>query len=79
MLKSIMSTFAMLAIPCRNFFFICIKKSFKNSSVCDYLLRGTILSLFKGKGAKANNKDNYRGITLIPSLQNLRNGAPQQT
>ena len=27
-----------------------------------------ILSLFKGKGAKANNKDNYRGITLFPTL-----------
>ena len=27
-----------------------------------------ILLLFKGKGAKANNKDNYRGITLFPSL-----------
>ena len=27
-----------------------------------------ILPLFKGKGAKANNKDNYRGITLFPTL-----------
>ena len=26
------------------------------------------LPLFKGKGAKANNKDNYRGITLFPTL-----------
>ena len=26
------------------------------------------LPLFKGKGAKANNKDNYRGITLFPIL-----------
>ena len=26
------------------------------------------LTLFKGKGAKANNKDNYRGITLFPTL-----------
>ena len=24
--------------------------------------------LFKGKGAKANNKDNYTGITLFPAL-----------
>ena len=24
--------------------------------------------MFKGKGAKANNKDNYRGITLFPTL-----------
>ena len=27
-----------------------------------------VLPLFKGKGAKANNKDNYRGITLFPTL-----------
>ena len=25
-------------------------------------------TLFKGKGAKANNKDNYMGITLFPTL-----------
>ena len=37
---------------------------FNNFSVCDSLLTGVILPLFKGKGAKANNKDNYRGITL---------------
>ena len=29
---------------------------------------GTILPLFKGKGVKASNKDNYRGITLFPTL-----------
>ena len=29
---------------------------------------GIILPLFKGKGAKANNKDNYTGITLFPTL-----------
>ena len=28
----------------------------------------SLLSLLKGKGAKANNKDNYRGITLFPTL-----------
>ena len=37
-------------------------------SVCDDLKIGIILPLFKGKGAKANNKDNYRGITLFPTL-----------
>ena len=26
------------------------------------------LTLFKGKGAKANSKDNYLGITLFPTL-----------
>ena len=29
---------------------------------------GAILSLFKGKGAKANNKDILRGITLFPTI-----------
>ena len=47
---------------------------FNNFSVCDSLLTGVILPRFKGKGAKANNKDNYRGIIL---LQNLRDGPPQ--
>ena len=27
-----------------------------------------ILPLYKGKGAKANNKDNYRGITIFHTL-----------
>ena len=38
-----------------------------NSSICDSLLTGVILPLFKGKGAKANNKGSYRGITLFPT------------
>ena len=29
---------------------------------------GVILLPFKGKGAKANNEDNYKGITLFPTL-----------
>ena len=41
---------------------------FEKFSVCDDLKVGVILPLFKGKGAKANNKDNYRGITLSPTL-----------
>ena len=41
---------------------------FEKFSVCDYLKVGVILPLFKGEGAKANNKDNYRGITLFPTL-----------
>ena len=32
------------------------------------LKSGIILPLLKGKGAKANNKDNYIGITLFPTL-----------
>ena len=35
------------------------------------LKTGVILALFKGKGAKANNKDNYRGITMFPTLCKL--------
>ena len=41
---------------------------FMNHSFCESLLTGVILPLFKWKGAKANNKDNYRGITLFPTL-----------
>ena len=29
------------------------------------------MPLFKGKSAKANNKDNYRGITLFPTLRKI--------
>ena len=47
------------------------KNFFENSSVCDSLLRGVILPVFKGKGAKASNKDNYRGITLFPTLYKI--------
>ena len=41
---------------------------YANGSVCESLKTGVILPLFEGKGAKANNKDNYRGITLFPTL-----------
>ena len=41
---------------------------FEKFSVYDDLTIGVILPLFKGKGVKANNKDNYRGIALFPSL-----------
>ena len=41
---------------------------FEKFSVCDDLKVGVILPLFKGKGAKANNKDNYTGKTLFPTL-----------
>ena len=45
-----------------------VPRFFENFSVSKSLKTGTILPLFTGKGAKANNKDNYRGITLFPSL-----------
>ena len=44
-------------------------QTFKNNfSICDSLLTGVILPFFKGKGARANNKDSYKGITLFPTL-----------
>ena len=54
-----------------------VKPTRKNKKFCAFfstnvklfsLLTGVILPLFKGKGAKANNKDNYRGIALFPTL-----------
>ena len=39
---------------------------FLNFTVHKSLKTGLILPLFKGKSAKANNKENYRGITLSP-------------
>ena len=44
---------------------------FESGSVCEILKTGIILPLFKGKGAKANNKDNYRGITLFPTISKI--------
>ena len=41
---------------------------FEKFSVCDDLKVGVILPIFKGKGAKTNNKDNYRGITLFLTI-----------
>ena len=41
---------------------------YANGSVCESWKTGVILPLLKGKGAKANYKDNYRGITLFPTL-----------
>ena len=45
-----------------------VSEFFTNFSVPESVLTGVILPLFKGKGAKANNKDNYKGITLFPTL-----------
>ena len=41
---------------------------FDKSSVCRTLKTGLVLPIFKGKGTKANNKDNYSGISLFPTL-----------
>ena len=51
-----------------NFLFELYNEFFDRSSVCESLKVGTVLPLFKDKGVKANNKDNYRGITLFPTL-----------
>ena len=45
-----------------------VQQFFESFVVCKSLKIGIILPLFKGKGAKANNKDNYTGITLFPTL-----------
>ena len=60
-------------LECKEIAHVCSTLKFGVSgveidSVCDSLLTGVILPLFKGKGAEANNKDNYRGITLFPTL-----------
>ena len=45
-----------------------ISVDFQTFSAPKSLKTGIILPLFKGKGVKANYKDNYRGITLFPTL-----------
>ena len=66
----IMSIFA-LGVPFYgNYFTICIRYfSIKvQSAKLSKQVWSYVLPLFKGKGAKANNKDNYRGITFFPTL-----------
>ena len=41
---------------------------FESCMIPESLKSGVISPLFKGKEAKANDKDNYRGITLFPTL-----------
>ena len=48
--------------PLWKHLFLLYQKFFENCSVCESLKTGVILPLFKGKDAKANNKDNYRSI-----------------
>ena len=54
--------------PLWRLLFHLYQQFFENFSVSKFLKTGIILPLFKGKGTKANNKDNYRGITLFPTL-----------
>ena len=54
--------------PLWRLLFHLYQQFFESFSVSKFLKTGIILPLFKGKDAKANNKDNYRGITLFPTL-----------
>ena len=54
--------------PLWNLLFMLYQECFCQFSVPKNIKKGIILPLFKGKGAKANNKDSYRGITLFPTL-----------
>ena len=54
--------------PLWQLIFELYREFLEQSSASKSLKTGLILPLFKGKGAKANNKDNYRGITLFPTL-----------
>ena len=49
-----------------NHLFLLYRDFFQAHTVPENLKTGVILPLFKGKGAKVNNKDNYRGITVFP-------------
>ena len=44
------------------------ERYFSKCRTCSSIKSGQILPLFKAKGTKANNKDNYRGITIFPTL-----------
>ena len=54
--------------PLWQLMFELYREFFEQSAASKSLKTGLILPLFKGKVAKANNKDNYRGITLFPTL-----------
>ena len=64
----IMNIFALDVPFYGNYFTIYIRYFSIKVQVCKTLKTGLVLPLFKGEGAKANNKDNYRGITLFPTL-----------
>ena len=55
-------------LPLWQLMFELYREFLEQSSASKSLKTGLILPLFEGKGAKANNKDNYRGITLFPTL-----------
>ena len=51
-----------------NHLFLLYQDFFQTHAVPENLKPGVIQPLFKGNGAKANNKDNNRGITMFPTL-----------
>ena len=51
-----------------NHLFLLYRDFFQTHTVPENLKTEVILPLFKGKRAKANNKDNYGGITMFPTL-----------
>ena len=63
-----MNTFVMLDHHFGSFYSNYISRFFQTFSAPKSLKTGIILPLFKGKGVKANDKNNYRGITLFPTL-----------
>ena len=54
--------------PLWDLLFNLYQEFFGNFSVPKVLKTGIISPLFKRMSAKANNKDDYRGITLFPTL-----------
>ena len=66
-----MNMFFLLVLHYGNTSSVLFQEFFLRGSLCSTLKTGIILSLFKGKGAKANNKENYRGITLFPALYKI--------
>ena len=51
-----------------NRLFLLYRDFFETHTVPENLKTGVILTLFKGKGANTNNKDNYGGIAMFPTL-----------
>ena len=51
-----------------NHLFLLYQDFFQTHTVPENLKTRVILPLFKSKGVKTNNKDNYRGIKMFPIL-----------
>ena len=51
-----------------NHLLLLYRDLFQTHTVLETLKAEVILPLFKGKGTKADNKDNYSGIKMFPTL-----------